>query len=175
MVINVWSSDQNISIPLKYIRVRDANSVCCCSVIKLCLTPRDPINCSTPGFPVLHHLPEFAQTQVHWVSDAIQPSHLLSSPSPPAFNLSQHQGISIELALCIRWPKDWGFSFSIRPSNEYSGFIILRIDWLVNLQSKGLSRVLSSTTLWEHHFFSAQPSLWPNSHIHTRLRLLEKP
>ena len=175
MVINVWSSDQNISIPLKYVRVRNANSVCCCSVTKLCLTPRDPINCSRPGFPVLHHLLEFAQTQVHWVGDAIQPSHLLSSPSPPIFNLSQHQGISIELALRIRWPKDWSFSFSIRPSNEYSGLITFRIEWLVNLQSKGLSRVFSSTTVWKHHFFSAQPALWPNFHIHTRLRLLEKP
>ena len=65
---------------------------CCCSVAKLCLTLSDPMDCSTPGFPVLHYLPEFAQTHVHWVSDAIQPSHPLSSPSP-AFNLSQHQGL----------------------------------------------------------------------------------
>ena len=66
---------------------------CCCLVTKLCLTPCDPVDCSTPGFPVLHHLLELAQTPVHWVSDAIQPSHPLSSPSPPAFNLSQHQGL----------------------------------------------------------------------------------
>ena len=65
---------------------------CCCSVAKLCLTLSDPMDYSTPGFPVLHYLPEFAETHVHWVSDAIQPSHPLSSPSP-AFNLSQHQGL----------------------------------------------------------------------------------
>ena len=65
----------------------------CCSVAQLCPTLCDPTNCSTPGFPVLHHLPEFAQTHIHWVSDAIQPSHPLSPPSPPAFSLSQHQGL----------------------------------------------------------------------------------
>ena len=65
---------------------------CCCSVAKLCMTLHDPMDCSMPGFPVLHYLSEFAQTHVHWVCDAIQPSHPLS-PSPPAFNLSQHQGL----------------------------------------------------------------------------------
>ena len=64
-----------------------------CSVSKSCLTPCDPMDCSVPGFSVLHYLPELAQTHVHWVGDAIQPSHPLSSPSPPAFNLSQHQGL----------------------------------------------------------------------------------
>ena len=63
---------------------------CCCSVSKSCLTLCERMNCSTPGFPVLHHLPEFAQTHVHWVGDAIQPSHPLSPPSPPDLNLSQH-------------------------------------------------------------------------------------
>ena len=66
---------------------------CWCSVAKSCLTLGNPTDCSTSGFPVLHHLPEFAQTHVHWVADAIQPSHPLSSPSPPAFNLSQHPGL----------------------------------------------------------------------------------
>ena len=89
----------------------------------------DPMDCSTPGFPVLHHLPELTQTRGHWVSDAIQPSHPLSSPSPPVFNLSQHQGVSKELSLCIRWPKYWSFNFSVSPSNEYSGLISFRIDW----------------------------------------------
>ena len=65
----------------------------CCSVIKLCLTLCNPMNCSTPGLPILHHLPEFAQTHVHRVGDAIQPSHPLSSPSRPTFLLSQHQGL----------------------------------------------------------------------------------
>ena len=84
------------------------------------------MDCSTPGFPVHHCLPEFAQTQVHWVSDAIQPSHPLSSSSP-AFNLSSITVFPHELALGIRWPKYW--SFSISPSNEYSGLISFRVDW----------------------------------------------
>ena len=67
--------------------------LCCCSVAKSCLTLCDPMNCSTPGFPVLHHLREFTQTHVHWVGHTIQPSHPLSSPSPPAFNLSQDQSL----------------------------------------------------------------------------------
>ena len=71
--------------------------------------------------PCHHQLLEFTQTHVHWVSDAIQPSHPLSSPSPPAFNLSQHRVFSNESFLPIRWPKYWSFSFSIRPSNEYLG------------------------------------------------------
>ena len=67
---------------------------CCCSVTQSCPTLCDPLDCSTPGFPVHHQLPELAQTHVHWISgDALQPSHPLSSPSPPAFNLSQHQGL----------------------------------------------------------------------------------
>ena len=66
---------------------------CCCSVVKLCLTLYDPMDCSTPGFLVLHYLPEFAQIRVHWISNAIQPSHTLLSPYSFAFNLSQHQGL----------------------------------------------------------------------------------
>ena len=84
---------------------------------------------------------EFAQTHVHWVGDAIQPFHPLSSPSPPAFNPSQHQVISNELVFRIRWPKYWRFSFSISPSNEYLGLISFRID-LISLQSKGLKSLL---------------------------------
>ena len=83
------------------------------------------MNRSTPGLPVHHQLPEFTQTQVHRVSDAIQPSHPLSSPSPPALNLSQHQGL-----FYIRWPKYWSFSFSISPSNEHPRLISFRMDWL---------------------------------------------
>jgi len=105
-----------------------------------------PMDCSTPGFPIIHHLPELAQTHVHWVGDAIQPSHLLSSPSSPVFNLSQHQGLSNDSAHPIRWPKYWNFSFNISPSNEHSGLISFRMDWLDLLQSKGLSRVFSNTT-----------------------------
>jgi hypothetical protein len=74
---------------------------------------------------------------------------------------------SNELALHIRWPKDWSFSFGISPSNEYSGLISFRIDCLISLQSKKLSRVFSRTTIQKHQFFSAQPSFWSNPHIHT--------
>ena len=90
------------------------------------------MDCSTPGFPVHHQLPEFTQTHAYWVGDANQPSQPLSSPSSPALNLSQHQGAdeSNESALCIRWPKYWSFSFNISPSNEYPGLISFRMDWL---------------------------------------------
>ena len=103
----------------------NSGSFCCycCSVAKTSLTPCDPMDCSTPGFSVLHYLPECAQIHVYWVSDAIQPSHLLLPTSPFAFNLPQHQGLFQELALCIRWPKYCSFSFSISPSNKYSGLI----------------------------------------------------
>ena len=104
------------------------------------------MNHNTPGFPVHHQLPEFAQTHVHRVGDAIQPSHLLSSPSPPAFNLSQHQGLSNESVLHIRWPNYWSFSFSISPSNEYSGLISFRIDWLDLLAIQGTLK-----SLFQHH------------------------
>ena len=99
-------------------------------VAQSCPTLGDPMDCSTPGLPVHHQLPKLAQTHAPWDSDAIQPSHPLSPPSPPTFNLSQHQGLSNESVLCIRWPKYWSFSFSISPSNEYSGLISFRMDWL---------------------------------------------
>ena len=108
------------------IEVEDTNSVLLCSfsMVSSSLWPHD---CSTPGFPALHYLPQFAQTHVHWVTDAIQPSHPLSPASPPAFNLSQHQGLSNESVLRIMWLKY--SSFSISPSNEYWGLISFRIDW----------------------------------------------
>ena len=87
----------------------------------------DPMNCSTPGFPVLHQLLELAQTQVHQVGDDIQSSHPLSSPSPPTFNLSHHQRLFQWVSSQIRWLKSWGFGIS--PSNEYSGLISFTIDW----------------------------------------------
>ena len=102
----------------------------------------DPMDCSTPGLPVLYHILELAQTHVRRVSDAIQASHPLSSPSPPAFNLSQHQGLSNESVLHIRWPKYWSFSFSISPSNEYSGLIFFRMDWLNLLAVQGTHKSL---------------------------------
>ena len=122
------------------------------SVVQSCPTLCDPMDCSTPGLPVHHHLPEFAQTHVHRVGDAIQPSHPLSSPSPPAFNLSLHQGLSNELALHIKWPKYWSFSFSIGPSNEYSGLISFRTECFISLLSKRFSRVFSSITIQKYTF-----------------------
>ena len=119
-----------------------------------------------PGFPVHHQLPELAQTQVHQVSDAIQPSHPLSSPSPPAFNFSSIRVFSNESVLHIRWPKYWSFSFSISASNEYSGLISFRIDRFDLLSVQGTLKSLY-TTVQKHQFFSAQLSLWSNSHIHT--------
>ena len=104
--------------------------VVCCSVTKLCLTLCNSMDCSTPGLPVHHQLLEFTRNHVHQVSDAIQSSHPLSSPSPPAFNLSQNQVFSNESVLHIRWPKYWSFRFNISPSNEYSGLISFRMDWL---------------------------------------------
>ena len=98
----------------------------CCSVAQSCPTLCDPMDGSTPGLPVHHQLP-FIQTHVHWVGDAIQPSHPLSSPCLLPFPAS---GPSFsESAICIRWPKDWSFSFSISPSDEYSGLVSFRMDW----------------------------------------------
>ena len=100
------------------------------SVAQSCPTLCNPMDCSTPGFPVHYQLPEATQTHVHCIGDAIQPSCPLLSPCPPAFNLSQHRGFSNELVVHIRWPKYWSFSFSISPSNEHSGLIFFRMDWL---------------------------------------------
>ena len=122
-----------------------ANFGYCCSVAQSCPTLCHPMDCSTQGFPVLHDLPEFAETHVHWIGDAIQQFHLLSSPSPPAFNLSRIRVFFSELALHIRWPKYWSFSFSISPSNEYSGLIFFRIDWF-DLAVQG-----SLKSILQHH------------------------
>ena len=137
-----------------------------CSVSQSCPTLCDPMNCSMPGLPVHQQLPEITQTHIHRVSDAIQPSHPLSSPSPPAPNPSQHQGLSNESTLRMRWPKYWSFSFSIIPSKEFPG-LIFRMDWLDLLAVQGLSRVFSNTTVQKHQFFGAQHSSQSNSHIHT--------
>ena len=116
------------------------------SVAQSRLTLCDPMNRSTPGFPVHRQLPEFTQTHVRWVGDAIQPSHPLLSPPPPALNLSQHQGFSNESALCIRWPKYWSFSFSISHSNEHPGLTSFRMDWLDLLAVQGTLK-----SLLQHH------------------------
>ena len=127
------------------------------SVDQSCLTPCNPMDCSMPGLPVHHQLPEFTQTHVHWVDDAIQPFYPLLSllllsifPSVRIF--------SSESALRIRWLKYWSVSFSISPSKTQ--------DWsplgwtgCISLQSKGFSRVFSNTTVQKHQFFGAQLSL----------------
>ena len=101
------------------------------SVAQSCPTLCDRLDCSTPGFPVHHQLLELAQTHVRRLSDAIQPSHPLPSPSPPAFNLPPIRVFSSESVLHIKWPKYWSFSFSIIPSNEHPGLIDLLQDGLL--------------------------------------------
>ena len=116
------------------------------SIAQSCPTLCDPVDCSTAGFPVHHQLPEPAQTHVHWASDAIQPSHPLSSPFPPASIFPSIRVFSNESVLRIRWSKYWSFSFSISPSNEYSGLISFRMDWLDLLAVQGILK-----SLLQHH------------------------
>ena len=130
-------------------RGAQCNQRICCSVAQLCLALCDPTECRTLGFPFLHRLLEFVQTHVHWVGDAIQPSHLLSSPSPPTFNLSQHRGL-FQWVPYIRWPKYWSFSFSISLSNEYSGLISFGVDWFDLLAVQGTLK-----SLLQHHSLKA--------------------
>ena len=111
---------------------------CCCSVAQSCPPLCDPMDCSMPGLPVLHQLPEFAQAHVQWVSDAIQPSHPLSLRPPPALNLSQHQGLSNELTLHNRWPKYWSFSFLISLPMNIQDWLPLGLTGLISLLPKGL-------------------------------------
>ena len=147
-------------------------------LIFYCCSVRDslwPMDSSTPGFPVLYCLLEFSQTHDHWLDDAIQPSHPLLSPSPPALSLAQHQGLFNKLTLHIRWPKYCSFvltSASNLPMN-IQGWFSLGLTDLISLLPNELSRVFSSTTVWKDQFFSTQPSLWSNSDIHKWL--LEKP
>ena len=146
--------------PLKY-----TEHFCCRSVTKSCPALCKPMDCSTPGPSVLHCLPELAQIHVHWVSDAIQPSHPLQSPSPIAFNLSQHQGL-------IQWVGSLHLVTKVLVLQHQSvvpvsiqGWSPLGLTGLTSLLSKGLSRVFWST--------SAQHSLWSSSH--NQGWLLEKP
>ena len=129
------------------------------SVAQLCPTLCDTMDCSTPGLPVHHQLPELVQTHVHRVSDAIQPSHPLLSPSPPAFSLSQHQGL-------FQWPFTSGSQSigalakaSVLPMNIQDWFP-LGLTGLISLQSKRLSRVFSNTTVQKHQLFGAQLSFY---------------
>ena len=122
------------------------------------------MSCSTPALPVQHQLLEPTQTHVHWVSDAIQPSHPLSSPSPLPSLLPSIRVFPNESALHIRWPKYWSFSFNVRPSNEHPGLISFRMDWLALLAVQGtLTSLLQHysskpSILWHSAFFMAQLS-----------------
>ena len=144
----------------------------CCSVAKSCPTLCKPMDYSIPVFPVLHYPPKFAQIYVHCVNDTIQPSHPLSTPSL-ALSLSQHQRLFQWVGSSHHWPKYWSFSFSISPSNEYSGLISFRIDWFDLLAVQGTLK-----SLLQHHSSKASilrrsASSQSNSHIHTWP--LEKP
>ena len=138
-----------------------------------CLTLCDPMDCSTPGLPLPHQLLELTQTHAHWVGDAIQPSHFLSSPSPSTFNLPSIRVFSNESILPSGGQSiGVSASASVFPMNFQDWF---PLGWTgkIFLQTMVLSRFFSNTTVQKHQFFGAQISLWSNSHIHTRL--LEKP
>ena len=137
------------------------------SVAQSCPTLCDPMNYSTPGLPVHHQLPEFTQTHVHWVSDAIQPSHPLLSPFPPGPNPSQHQSFPVS-QLFTSGGQSTGVSAlaSFLPKNTQGWSPLEWTDW-ISLQSKELSRVFSNTTVQKHQFFGAQLSSQSSSHMHT--------
>ena len=133
------------------------------SVAQSCPALYDPMGCSMPGLPVHHQLPKLTQTHVHWVSDAIQPSHPLSSPSPPSFNISQHKGL-------FKWVSSLRQVIKVLEVQlQHQSFQWMNVqDWSplgwtgwISLQSKGLSRVFSNTSVQKHQFFGAQVSYSP--------------
>ena len=132
-----------------------------CSVAQSCLTLCNPMGCSTPVFPVPHHLLEFAQVHIHCISDAIQLSHPLAPSSPSALNLSQHQGVFPMSRLFISGDQNSGASASasVLPMNIQSWFP-LGLTGLI-LLSRGLLGVFSSTTVWRHQFFGTLPLYSP--------------
>ena len=157
------SLDMNLNKPWELVIAREAQRHVQFSLVtQSCPTLCDPMDCSMPDFPVHYQLSELAQTHVHWVGDATQPSHPLSSPSPPAFNLSLHQVFSNESVLLIRWPQFW--SFSISPSSEYSGLISFRMNWMDILEVQGTLKSLlqhhsSKASILQHStFFTVQLS-----------------
>ena len=140
----------------------------CCSVAKSCSVLHNPMDCNTPGFSV----PHISQSLLKFTSIvSVMPSNYLILCSPLLLLPSIFSSIRVfsnESVLPIRWPKYWSFSLSISPSNEYSGLISFRMDWLDLLAVQGFSTVFFNTTLQKHQFFGTHPSLWSNSHINTR-------
>ena len=137
------------------------------SVTQLCPTPCEPMDCSMPGFPVHYQLSQIAQTHVPQFADAT--NHLILF-RPLLLRPSIFPSIRVfsnESVLCIRWPKDWSFSFSISHSKEYSGLISFRMDWLDLLAVQGPLKSLLQHTVQKHQLFGTQLSLQSNSHIHT--------
>ena len=176
----VWTAILNLktlpwlpSVALLLIIYQLFSSVQFSSVAQSCPTLGNPMDRSTPGLPVHPQLPEFTQTHVHQVGDAMQPSHPLSSPYPPAPNPSQHQGLSNESTLRMRWPKYWSFSFNISLSNEHPGLISFRMDWLDRLAVQGTLK-----SLLQHHsskasIFQCSASYIINIYLINIIRLLE--
>ena len=155
----VWSQASLVPfLNLNFLICKVDTNASCCSVAQSCPTLCDLMDCSTPGFPVLHYLLEFVQTHVHWVNYVIQPSHPLSSPSPPSFNLSQHQCLFPMSRLFASSGQSIGASASasVLLMNIQCWFP-LGLTGLISLQPKGFSRVFSSTTVWKNQFFGTQP------------------
>ena len=146
---NCWVLVHIVQLLIKKENVVVVQSLTC---VWLC----DPMDCSTPGSSVFHCLPEFTQTCVHQVDDATNHLILCGLPLLLPSIFPSIRIFSNESALCIRWPKYWNFRLNISPSNEHPGFISLRMDWWISLQSKGLSRLFSSTSVRKPQFFSAQ-------------------
>ena len=156
----VWSQTSLVPfLNLNFLIWKVDTNATCCSVAQSCPTLCDLMDCSTPGFPVLHCLLDFVQTHVYWVNYVNQPSHplcpLLLLPSIfPSIRV-----FSTESALCIKWPKYWSFSFSISPSNEYSGLISFRIDWF-DLAAQGILK-----SLLQHHSLK-ESILWHSALVY---------
>ena len=163
-----------ITLCFGYWQMTSIHHCCCCyfSVAHSYPTLCNSMDCSTPGFPILNHLPELSQIHVHWFSDAMQTSHPLSSPPPPAFSLHSIRVISNESALLIRWPNIGASALAPGlPMNIQGWFPLVLTGW-ISLQSKELSRVFSDTTVQKHPFFGTQLSLWSDLHIEKAETLL---
>ena len=142
------------------------------SVTQSCPTLCDSMDCSMPGFPVHHQVPELTQTHVHQVSDAIQPFHLPSSPFPPTWIFPSIRVFSNDSIIHNRWPRNWNFSLSVCPSNKYSGLISFRIDWLDFLAVQGTLK-----SLLQHNSSKAsilrRSALWSSSYSLLKLMSIE--